>query len=730
MSYTNNRIAPFTEISLLFWGLVLIVTFGAYQPAKGQSVELEFLDGGLWTYINDACADGDIVYASNPYGWMIINYSNPATPDTLFFEYLSDGCDGVAKIDNYLYIVGSRDSLIIYNVVDSYNPIAVPGMAFGNDLDKIYFNDTLAFISGTSNSLQIINVADPANPFYYSTYTFSDDPRDVVVSGDYLLAACSNYGVQIIDISNPNMPDSVSGLDTPGYCYGIDILGSYAYVADQSGGLIIVNISDMTSPSIEASYDNQYVMTVEADDPYLYIGGGTYTYLTSQTSGYLLDTLGTFDPVDGSPLKIFAEGSRLTMTMSEGILLLVDISTPASPLVYSGFEKRRFVRGLYFKDNIAYVTNYNGGMFTIDYSNPENLVELGKYENLGGAFNIIVQDTLAIIACWSNGIYILNVADPSNLTYLGYYNGFTDPTDIFVDDTLLYVTRNSPSEGYQILSIADPTSPTYIGEYATKSYPNAIFVQDTLCYVADGDSGLLVTNVSDLTNPTYVSSYPIPNSIDDLFIQGDRAYVGEEYGSNLIYIIDISEPTALDSIATFYVSGGVEDLKAYGDYVYVANQTWAQIYDIVDPKNVDKIAHFRCRGIGMEMAADQDLVGLAGESGFLMFRSPGMLVDLNDDPGVNRLPVDYSISNNYPNPFNPLTSINYSLSRKSRVTIEIYNVLGQKVITLIDANKLAGEYQVDWNGKDSKGRLVSTGIYFYKFQAGDFVDTKKMLLLK
>jgi ligand-binding sensor domain-containing protein len=88
------------------------------------------------------------------------------------------------------------------------------------------------------------------------------------------------------------------------------------------------------------------------------------------------------------------------------------------------------------------------------------------------------------------------------------------------------------------------------------------------------------------------------------------------------------------------------------------------------------------------------------------------------------------IISNYPNPFNPTTTINYSIKEKSRVTLSIYNIKGQKVKTLISDQLPAGTHSAIWNGRDSNGKRVGSGIYFYKMKAGDFSKTKKMLLLK
>ena len=85
---------------------------------------------------------------------------------------------------------------------------------------------------------------------------------------------------------------------------------------------------------------------------------------------------------------------------------------------------------------------------------------------------------------------------------------------------------------------------------------------------------------------------------------------------------------------------------------------------------------------------------------------------------------------NFPNPFNPETNIFFTLPHSARVELAIYNVLGQRVITLIDDYLDAGKHQVVWRGTDSQGRELTSGVYFYRLDVGGAVQTKKMLLLR
>jgi len=89
-----------------------------------------------------------------------------------------------------------------------------------------------------------------------------------------------------------------------------------------------------------------------------------------------------------------------------------------------------------------------------------------------------------------------------------------------------------------------------------------------------------------------------------------------------------------------------------------------------------------------------------------------------------------AVQQNYPNPFNPSTTIMYSLPQRARVTVDVYNVLGQRVRRLVDETQPAGNHSVVWNGDNEGGQPVSSGFYFYRVKAGDQAHNKKMLLLK
>jgi hypothetical protein len=127
-------------------------------------------------------------------------------------------------------------------------------------------------------------------------------------------------------------------------------------------------------------------------------------------------------------------------------------------------------------------------------------------------------------------------------------------------------------------------------------------------------------------------------------------------------------------------------------------------------------------------SANEELKGDVTELGtYLLGRLDGYNTDITEDP---QLPSTYLLHQNSPNPFNPSTSIAFKLPDAVHVKLAVYNILGQKVITLVDEYLGHGSHSVSWDGRDSRGNSVGSGIYFYRLQTDEFIDTKRMVLLK
>ena len=99
--------------------------------------------------------------------------------------------------------------------------------------------------------------------------------------------------------------------------------------------------------------------------------------------------------------------------------------------------------------------------------------------------------------------------------------------------------------------------------------------------------------------------------------------------------------------------------------------------------------------------------------------------DVEDFTNSDKIPAGFAVSQNYPNPFNPSTEIIYSLPKAGMVTLRIFDILGREVATLVNEREDAGEHTVQWNAEG-----YPSGVYFYRIVAGDFLETRKMVLMK
>ena len=104
-------------------------------------------------------------------------------------------------------------------------------------------------------------------------------------------------------------------------------------------------------------------------------------------------------------------------------------------------------------------------------------------------------------------------------------------------------------------------------------------------------------------------------------------------------------------------------------------------------------------------------------------------VGIADNP-ENMLPDGFALNQNYPNPFNPETVIEFSLPGRCSVSLIVYNLLGRQVKKLVEGELSAGNHTISWDGTDNSGSEVSTGIYLYRLQTTDYVESRKMILMK
>ena len=188
-----------------------------------------------------------------------------------------------------------------------------------------------------------------------------------------------------------------------------------------------------------------------------------------------------------------------------------------------------------------------------------------------------------------------------------------------------------------------------------------------------------------------------------------------------IYTIDV-ETGAATLVGTTGLGGNIPDIHFdQAGNLYGTKRGASDIYDLIA---IDKTT-----GAGTVIGSTgfAAVVGLATR----LDNAPRTHADdQGHEDNESELPTVVSLFNNYPNPFNPSTTIRYALTEATHVSLRIYNTLGQLVGILVDENQVAGYHEVIWDGRNVSGGDVASGMYIYKIAAGEFVATKRMLLLR
>ena len=207
---------------------------------------------------------------------------------------------------------------------------------------------------------------------------------------------------------------------------------------------------------------------------------------------------------------------------------------------------------------------------------------------------------------------------------------------------------------------------------------------------------------SDLSLPVELTSFHVLSTRSQAVT---LQWVTESEINNLGFILDRRVPgTEWTEIATYITH---PELQGQGS---VSHQT---VYTYTDDTVMDnEVYDYRIADVDYDGHKEYHSLQILGVS-------PGTTV-----------PLSFVLHQNYPNPFNPITSLRYDLPEQAQVTLTIYDLIGREVTQLINTTQEAGYRSVQWNAADMHGKPVSAGVYLYQIQAGEFVQTRKMVLLK
>ena len=261
--------------------------------------------------------------------------------------------------------------------------------------------------------------------------------------------------------------------------------------------------------------------------------------------------------------------------------------------------------------------------------------------------------------------------------------------------------------------------------------------EDTLALsIADNWNGssILMVVVSDGSETDTTSFELTVNAVNDTpssfaLNEQDSVYItmANFDSDSIVFTWDESADVDDDELTYHFTAELIinDQLKTEYDTTLTANEMKIDYQSVFDEIYA---AQSMLAGIEWDVSVSDGVEEVMAENGPLTvgINASDAVLSINEE----LLPEKFALHQNYPNPFNPITTLRYDLPEQGFVTITIYDMLGRQVKTLVNTTQEAGFKSVIWNATNDYGKPVSAGVYLYKIQAGEFVQTRKMVLLK
>ncbi|HBC46272.1 MAG TPA: hypothetical protein DEO84_00550 [candidate division Zixibacteria bacterium] len=728
----------------LFLSILAILLF---VPLIGQAQQLEYVGSTLWNTANDIKVIGNYAYCAFSNGMEILNISDPTNPVFCSKVYCPGEGKRLAISGDYVFIADGAAGVQIINISDISHPEIIGRFTTPCSANDVFIAGNYAFIAVDSAGFQIVDISDRANPQLILTYALPDifpyTYRAMTLAADDSIVFIGTswgynlYGAILIaniaDISNPVLLDSIVTYNGPITAIQVTedkLFFTSGHDSDPFGygDFSIYDIADPINPVMlnQIGGDARYHLKIVRNT----------AYFTDEYSFKIYDISNPQNPIHYG-LSPFGLGKTSRFDVYQGYAYLVDnrlftdnvslCIVDLSDLYFPVLEKEYITNY-----PLSFVTASNDLIYAIDAFGNIIPVNIADHSNpvpdsdvtLTMSANKVAISGEYLYAAGDSGLQIYNVNNISTPGMLGSFHSTDWIRGLCISENYAYLA--SHGQGLQIINIENPSNPIRVRRCVF--YADEVYVQGDYAYLigcGNGFGRFFIMNIENKINATILSQTDIDDRSRAFAIKDGYAYIGG--GPNLT-ILDITDPSSPNSIGNYPIADWVWDIKISGNRLYIAycyeyngvGEYGLGVYNLSNPEEPSLESSYNIPGRINSIYLKDDYCYVAGEYSLMIFG-----INQTGTTDHNNFPSSFSLSRAYPNPFNAQTTINYSLDQAGPVSIAVYNIVGQRVTTLINGIEQAGEHKVVWDAKD-----VPSGIYFAQLETAEKSESIKMVLLK
>ncbi len=622
---------------------------------------------------------GNMAYvADRDRGLQIVDITSPTSPRLLARVETAGHAMDVAVAGNHAYVA---EAVFSQYLDKSFNPSSLFSAVFPKGYSKAFGEK-----AGPYSSLQIIDVSVPSMPVVISTVETPGFALDVEVAGGFSYVA-DFTGFLVIDTSVPNAPAIVGSLETPGRARDLTISGNHAFVADLEG-LQVIDISVPSAPQLVGSLDTP---------------GAAYGVAVSGNTAYVADV------VSG--------------------LHVIDVSNPESPLLLGTVYTPGGAYDVEVIGNFAYVsdgfdTDFSS-MQIVDVSAPDHPYLVGNLDTPRSVYSVALEGDHAFVTDGGNGLQILErQCDPGFLMTPGLS---VDGQDIHIqsdEGPVEIIEGLNLTIGISVKNEGDRSaSGQVVFEFEDHAGARQLIGNAMVHAARNGASGSeayveipwVVQDANTVIHVTLQNVEPLDENPSD-----NHAHRALSENTLLIYPSEFSLSNDHGEITFVWNPPPTGDSEAFRLVGTSGDSAWEIPYEYDGAGHFSAFDKAGSEFIGelvnyslYYLEPDKDWVLIAVEEVF--FEAPRIVTRLRGS---------------HPNPFNPRTTISYSVERPQRVKLMVFDIAGRLISVLVDQLHEAGYFTTNWTGKNSTGQDVSSGIYFLRMETETAFEVGKLTLVR